>query len=300
MCRDLCLIICNKPVDFDVVWQLLRDLLNPPPSELLLSPDEDLFVLTMLQTSWIETVRQHAAADKQKLDFIVTADRPLSSSRRSSTGYNHSPESSCSGYEESNGYQLGDGYTSCWECGIVYGLGPRQLFCTSCGAERFGAAYEKQPTVESCTAHGNIEPTVVDPWLVSGSCAARGCTPPRRGSPPRKQTTEADPFAPHLQHQLKKVTQRHYLCDQSCQCVHASTDVCGVTVSHHVMSLPSAVSLLPSLIVAVSHLSLTHTLTITYTCCYDEMKGVTDLEIYSHADSLILSHYMISVHQLTR
>ena len=32
-----------------------------------------------------------------------------------------------------------------------------------------------------------------------------------------------------------------------------------------------------------------HTLTITRTCCYDEIKGTQDLKIYSHAYSLILS-----------
>ena len=42
-------------------------------------------------------------------------------------------------------------------------------------------------------------------------------------------------------------------------------------------------------------LSLTHThttliSTLHYTCGYDEIKGTQDLKIYSHADSLILSH----------
>ena len=39
----------------------------------------------------------------------------------------------------------------------------------------------------------------------------------------------------------------------------------------------------------ISHahsLILSHTLTITCTCCYDEIKGTQDLKIYSHADSL--------------
>ena len=44
----------------------------------------------------------------------------------------------------------------------------------------------------------------------------------------------------------------------------------------------------------IEHLlfGLTHilTLTITCTCCYDEIKGTQDLKIYSHADSVILSH----------
>ena len=31
--------------------------------------------------------------------------------------------------------------------------------------------------------------------------------------------------------------------------------------------------------------SLSHTLTITCTCCYDVIKGTEDLKIYSHADS---------------
>ena len=35
--------------------------------------------------------------------------------------------------------------------------------------------------------------------------------------------------------------------------------------------------------------TLTHSLTITCTCCYDEIKGTQDLKIYSHADSQILS-----------
>ena len=34
--------------------------------------------------------------------------------------------------------------------------------------------------------------------------------------------------------------------------------------------------------------SHTHILTISCTCCYDEIKGIQDLMIYSHADSLIL------------
>ena len=35
----------------------------------------------------------------------------------------------------------------------------------------------------------------------------------------------------------------------------------------------------------------THTLigTLHYTCCYDEINGIQDLKIWSHADSLILS-----------
>ena len=37
--------------------------------------------------------------------------------------------------------------------------------------------------------------------------------------------------------------------------------------------------------------SHTHTLTISCTCCYDEIKGIQDLKIYSNADSLILSLY---------
>ena len=32
--------------------------------------------------------------------------------------------------------------------------------------------------------------------------------------------------------------------------------------------------------------SYSHTLTITCTCCYDEIKGTQDLKMYSHADSL--------------
>ena len=41
----------------------------------------------------------------------------------------------------------------------------------------------------------------------------------------------------------------------------------------------------------IGHLlfSLTHTLAITRTCCYDGINGIQDLKIYSHADSLILS-----------
>ena len=33
----------------------------------------------------------------------------------------------------------------------------------------------------------------------------------------------------------------------------------------------------------------THTVTIPCTCCHDEIKGIQDLKIFSHADSLILS-----------
>ena len=42
-------------------------------------------------------------------------------------------------------------------------------------------------------------------------------------------------------------------------------------------------------------LLLTHTLTITCTCCYDEIKGTQDLKIYSHADSQILSQGLLTV-----
>ena len=38
-----------------------------------------------------------------------------------------------------------------------------------------------------------------------------------------------------------------------------------------------------------SSTSLTHTLTITCTCCFDGIYGAQDLKIYSHADSPILS-----------
>ena len=46
-----------------------------------------------------------------------------------------------------------------------------------------------------------------------------------------------------------------------------------------------------SLRLSVSHLlfSLTHTLIITCTCCYDEINEIQNLQICSHADSLILS-----------
>ena len=39
----------------------------------------------------------------------------------------------------------------------------------------------------------------------------------------------------------------------------------------------------------IKHLlfSLTHTLTITFTCCYEVINGIQNLKIYSHADSLI-------------
>ena len=39
--------------------------------------------------------------------------------------------------------------------------------------------------------------------------------------------------------------------------------------------------------------SLTHTLTCT--CCYDEIKGIQDHKIHSHADSLILSSHHSNV-----
>ena len=41
----------------------------------------------------------------------------------------------------------------------------------------------------------------------------------------------------------------------------------------------------------------THTLTITCTGCYDEIKATQDLKIYSHADAQILSH-CITAHSL--
>ena len=41
--------------------------------------------------------------------------------------------------------------------------------------------------------------------------------------------------------------------------------------------------------------SLSHTLTASCTCCYDEIKGVQDLKIYSHADSLILSQLALTM-----
>ena len=36
-------------------------------------------------------------------------------------------------------------------------------------------------------------------------------------------------------------------------------------------------------------MQLSPSLSITCTCCYDEIKGTQDLKIYSHADSQILS-----------
>ena len=41
--------------------------------------------------------------------------------------------------------------------------------------------------------------------------------------------------------------------------------------------------------------SHTRTLTITCTCCYDEINGIQDLKIHSHADSMILSQYLMLV-----
>ena len=38
-----------------------------------------------------------------------------------------------------------------------------------------------------------------------------------------------------------------------------------------------------------SSYSHSHTLSITCTCCYDEIKGTQDLKIYSHAHSRILA-----------
>ena len=38
--------------------------------------------------------------------------------------------------------------------------------------------------------------------------------------------------------------------------------------------------------------SHTHIPTISCTCCYDEIKGIQDLKIYSHADSLSLSLFL--------
>ena len=43
------------------------------------------------------------------------------------------------------------------------------------------------------------------------------------------------------------------------------------------------------LLFGLTHI-LTHSLSLTCTCCYDETKGTQDLKIYSRADSLSLSH----------
>ena len=50
-----------------------------------------------------------------------------------------------------------------------------------------------------------------------------------------------------------------------------------------------ALSLVPDWTSALQPQSLSHTLTITCTCCYDEIKATQDLKIYSHAGSLIRS-----------
>ena len=107
-----------------------------------------------------------------------------------------------------------------------------------------------------------------------------------------------DKFIHRSSQQVSKTAMAHHRCGPlTLSAPHPTLTICLPTSLSHCL-LPTPLSLSASLplfltVCLPTPLSLSASLPLSsHLCCYDEIKGIQDPKIYSHADSLILSSHL--------